>query len=163
MSQSFFLIKLKCIFYLSDQFNLWIWYQFSSDAQLCLTLCDPMDCSTPGFPVHPIGDATNHLILCHPLLLLPSIFPSIRVFFFFPMSQFFPSGGQSIGASASASVLPLHIQDWYPLGWTGWISLQSKGLSRVFSNITVQKHQFFSVQLSLWSNSHIHTWPLEKP
>ena len=81
----------------------------------------------------------------------------------FPMSQFFASGGQSIGVSASASVLPMKIQDWFPLGWTGWFSLQSKGLSRVFSNTTVQKHQFFSVQLSLWSNSHIHTWLLEKP
>ena len=72
----------------------------------------------------------------------------------FQMSQFFTSGGQSIGVSASASVVPMHIQDWFPLGWTGWISLQSKGLSRVFSNITVQKHQFFSAQLSLQSNSH---------
>ena len=82
---------------------------------------------------------------------------------YFQMSQFFTSGGQSIGVSASASVLPLNIQDWSPLGWTGWISLQSKGLSRVFSNTTVQKHQFFGSQLSLWSNSHIHTWLLEKP
>ena len=79
------------------------------------------------------------------------------------MSQFFASGGQSIGVSASASVLPMDIQDWSPLGWTGWISLQSKGLSRVFSNTTVQKHQFFGAQLSSQSNSHIHTWPLEKP
>ena len=70
----------------------------------------------------------------------------------FPISQFLTSGGQSIGASASASVLPKNIQDWFPLGWTGWISLQSKGLSRVFSNTTVQKHQFFGAQLSLWSN-----------
>ena len=81
----------------------------------------------------------------------------------FPMSQFFTSGVQSIGASASASVLPMNIQDWSPLGWTGLISLQSKGFSRVFSNTTVQKHQFFGAQLSLWSNSHIHTWLLEKP
>ena len=81
----------------------------------------------------------------------------------FQMSQLFTSGGQSIAVSASASVLPINIQDWFPLGWTGWISLQSKGLSRVFSNTTVQKHQFFSTQLSLYSNSHIHTWPLEKP
>ena len=76
---------------------------------------------------------------------------------FFQMSQHFASGGQSIGVSASAPVLPINIQDWSPLGWTGWISLQSKGLSSVFSNTTVQKHQFFSVRLSLWSNSHIHT------
>ena len=81
----------------------------------------------------------------------------------FPMSQFFASGGQSIGVSASASVIPMNIQDWSPLGWTGWISLQSKGLSRVFSNTTVQKHQFFGTQPSLLLNSHIHTWPLEKP
>ena len=81
----------------------------------------------------------------------------------FPASQFFASGGQSIGVSASTSVLPMNIQDWFPLGLTGWISLQSKGLSRVFSNTIVQKHQFFSVQLSSQSNSHIHTWPLEKP
>ena len=81
----------------------------------------------------------------------------------FPMSQFLTSGGQSIGISASASVLPMNIQDWFPLGLTGCISLQSKGPSRVFSNTTVQNHQFFSAQLSLWSNSHIHTWLLEKP
>ena len=81
----------------------------------------------------------------------------------FPMSQFFASGDQSIRASASTSVLPIGTQDWSPLGWAGWISLQSKGLSRVFSNTTVQKHQFLSAQLSLSSNSHIHTWLLEKP
>ena len=80
-----------------------------------------------------------------------------------PMSQLFASGGQSIGVTASASVLPKNTQDWPPLEWTGWISLQSKGLSRVFSNTTVQKHQFFSAQLSSQSNSHIHTWPKEKP
>ena len=99
------------------------------------------------------------LIFCCPLILLTSILPSIRVF----SSQFFASGGQSIAASASASVLPMNIQNWFPLGWTGWISLQSKGLSRVFSNTTVQKHLFFGAQLSLYSNSHIHTWLLEKP
>ena len=81
----------------------------------------------------------------------------------FPMSQLFPWDGQSIGVSALASVLPMNTQDWSPLEWTGWISFQSKGLSRVFSNATVQKHQFFSTQLSLESNSDIHTWPLEKP
>ena len=81
----------------------------------------------------------------------------------FPMSQLFASGGQSTGVSASISVLPMNTQDWSPLGWTGWMSLQSRGLSRVFSNTTVQKHQFFGVQLSSQSNSHIHTWPLEKP
>ena len=81
----------------------------------------------------------------------------------FPMSQFFSSGGQSIRTSASASVFPINIQDWFPWGLTGLISLQSKGLSKVFSNTTIQKHQFLGAQLSLCSNSHIHTWPLEKP
>ena len=81
----------------------------------------------------------------------------------FPMSQLFTRGGQSIGVSALASVFPMNTQDWSPLGWTGWISLQSKGLSRVSSNTTVQKHQFFGAQLSSQSNSNIRTWPLEKP
>ena len=81
----------------------------------------------------------------------------------FPMSQLFAWGGQGIGVSALTSVLPKNTHDWSPLEWTGWISLQSKGLSRVFSNTTVQKHQFFSTQPSSQSNSHIHTWPLEKP
>ena len=81
----------------------------------------------------------------------------------FQVSQLFTWGGQSTGVSASASVLPLNTQDWSPSGWTGWISLQSKGLSRVFSNTTVQKHQFFGAQLSSQSNSNIHTWLLEKP
>ena len=81
----------------------------------------------------------------------------------FPMSQLVAWGGQSTGVSALASLLPKNIWDWSPLGWTGWISLQSKGLSRVFSNTTVQKHQFFGAQLSSQSNSRIHTWPLEKP
>ena len=89
---------------------------------------------------------SNHLILCRPLLLRLQSFPTSGSF---PMSQLFASGGQSIGVSASVSVLPMNIQDWFPLGWTGWISLQSKGLSRVFSNTTVQKHQFFGAQLSL--------------
>ena len=189
---------------------------------------------------------SNHLILSHPLILLPSMFPSIRVFSnesslhirwpkywsfsinsvqfscsvvsnslrpqglqhtrppcpsptpgvypnscplsqwchptisssvihfssclqtlpalgSFPRRQFYASGGQSIGVSASKSVFPMNTQDWSPLEWTGWISLESKGLSRVFSNTTVQKHQFFVIQLSSKSNSHIHTWPREKP
>ena len=104
---------------------------------------------------------------CHPTIsssVIPfSHLQSFPASWSFPMSQFFASGGQSIGVSASASVLPMNIQDWFPLGWTGWISLQSTGLSRVFSNTTVQKDQFFSAQLSLWSNSHIYTWLLEKP
>ena len=81
----------------------------------------------------------------------------------FPMSQLFAWDGQSTGVSAFASFLPKNTQDWSPLDWTGWLSLQSKGLSRVFSNNTVQKHQFFGAQLSSQSNPHIHTWPLEKP
>ena len=104
---------------------------------------------------------------CHPVIsssVVPfSCSQSLPASESFPMSQLFAWGGQSIGVSASASVLPMNIQDWSPSGWTGWISLQSKGLSRAFSNTIVQKHQFFSAQLSLWSNSHIHTWLLEKP
>ena len=92
-----------------------------------------------------------------------SCFQSFSASGSFPRSQFFISGGQSIGVLASASVLPMNIQDWSPLGLTGWISLRSKGLSRVFSNTTVQKHQFFGAQPSSQSNSHIHTGPLEKP
>ena len=102
---------------------------------------------------------SNYLIFCNPLVLIFSIFPSIRVF---SKSWLFTSGGQNIGASASASVLPMTIQDWYLLGLNPLISLLSKGLSIVFSSTTVQKHQFFSAQPSLWSKSHIHTWLPEK-
>ena len=98
--------------------------------------------------------ASNHLILCCPLLLLPSIFPQIRVFSNVSSSH---QVAKVLGVSASTSVLPMNIQDQFPLGWTGWISLQFKGLSRVFSNTAAQKHQFFSAQLSSQSNSHIHT------
>ena len=104
-----------------------------------------------------------HIIISSPVVHFSFHLQSFSASGSFQMSQLFASGGQSIGVSASASVLPMKTQDWSPLGWTGWISLQSKGLSRVFSNATDQKHQFFGVQLSLWSNSHIHTWPLEKP
>ena len=105
---------------------------------------------------------------CHPAIsssVIPfsSCSQSLPASGSFPMSQLFTWGGQSIGVSALALVLPMNIQDWSPLGWTGWISLQSKGLSRVFSNTTAQKHQFFGAQLSSQSNSHIHTRPLEKP
>ena len=103
---------------------------------------------------------------CHPTIsssVVPfSYLQSFPASGSFPVSQFFTSGSQSIGVSALASVLPVNIQDWFPLGWTCWISLQSKGLSRVFSNTTVQKHQSFIFQPSLWSSSHFHTWPLEK-
>ena len=145
---------------------------FSSVAQSCLTHCNPMDCSTPGLPVHHqlldftqthvhgVGDAIQP---SHPLSSpYPPAFILSPALGSFPMSQFFASDGQSIGVSASASVLPMNTQDWSPLGWIGWISLQSKGFSRVFSNTTVQKHQLFSTQLSSQSNSHIHTWLLEK-
>ena len=105
---------------------------------------------------------------CHPAIsssVVPfsSCLQSLPTSETFPMSQLFAWGGQSTGVSASASVLPMNTQDWSPLGWAGWISLQSKGLPRVFSNTTVQKHQFFGTQLSSQSNSHIHTWLLEKP
>ena len=149
--------------------------QIRSDQSLSrvqLFVTHPMNRSTPGFPVHHqlpeftqthvhrVSDAISHLILCRPLLLLPQSLPASESF---PMSQFFAWGGQSTGVSALASFLLKNTQGWSPLEWTGWISLQSKGLSRVFSNTTIQKHQFFGAQLSSQSNSHIHTWPLEKP
>ena len=134
--------------------------QFSSVTQSCPTLCDPMACSTPGLPVHHqlpeptqthvhwVGDAIQP---SHPLSSPspPTFSHSQNQGMMDTRSQFFASGGQSIRVSASTSVLPMNIQDWFPLGWTGWISLQSKGLSRVFFNTTFQKHQFFGTQLSL--------------
>ena len=147
--------------------------QIRSVALLCLTLCDPMNRSTPGLPVHHqlLELAQNSGPLswwCHPTIS-SSVFPfyshlqSFPASGSFPMSQFFASGGQMIRVSASESGLPMNSQDWSPSEWTGWLSLQSKGLSRVFSNTTIQKHQFFGTQPSSQSNSHIHTWPLEKP
>ena len=103
---------------------------------------------------------SNHLVLFHPFFSCLQSFPASGSFL---MNWLFASGCQSIRAPASASVLPMNIQGWFPLECTGWISLQSKRLSRVFSNTTVQKHQFFGPQLSLWSNSYIHAWLLEKP
>ena len=105
---------------------------------------------------------------CHPTISSSGVTFSTQLQFFlasrsFQLSQLYTSGGQSFGVLASTSVLPMNIQDWFPSGWTGLISSQSKGLSRVFSNITIQKHQFFSAQLYLYSNSHIHTWLLGKP
>ena len=105
---------------------------------------------------------------CHPtisssVVLFSSHLQTFPASVSFQMSQLFTSDGQSIGVPASTSVLPMNIQDWFPLGWTGWISLQSKGLSIVFSSTTIQKHQFFGAQLSSQSNSDIHIWPLEKP
>ena len=122
-------------------------------------------CPSPTPRVHPNSCPSSRW--CHPTIsssVVPFFcFQSFPALGSFPVSQLFPLGGQSIRASASASVLPMNIQDWFPLGWTGWISLLSRGLSRVFSNTTVQKHLFFGTQLSLQSNSHIHTWVLEKP
>ena len=129
----------------------------------------PCPSPTPGVhptpEVHPNSCPSSRW--CHPAIsssVIPFSCPQyLRASESFPMSQLFTWGGQSTGVSASASVSPMNTQDWSPLRWTGWISLQPKGLSRVFSNTTVQKHQFFGTQLSSQSNSHIHTWPMEKP
>ena len=143
-----------------------------SVAKPCPTLCDSVDCSTPGSPVLHYLLAWICLNSCPlsqwyyltisssapPLSFCLQYFPASRSF---PMSQLFTSSGQSI--AASASVLPMNIKGWFPLGLMGLISFQSKALSRVFSNITIQKHQFFSIQPSLPSNSHIRSWLLEKP
>ena len=153
---SWYLILLFCWF-------MWLFscqsIQFSSVAQSCPTLCWPHEqqhtrppCTSPTARVYPNTYPLSWW--CHPTISssvvpfssCPQPFPASGPF---PMSQLFASGGQSIGVSASESVLPMNTQDWSPLGWTGWISLQSKGLSRVFSNTTVQKHQFFGAQLSL--------------
>ena len=153
---------LYAIFY-----SLMLSVQFISVTQLCPILCDPKDCSTPGFPmlhylpdlaqthVHWVGDAITISSSIDPFSSCLQSFPASGSV---PMSQLFASGDQSIGVSALTSVLPMNTQDWFPLGWTGWISLQSKGLSRVFTNTTVQKHQFFGAQPSSQSNTHIHTW-----
>ena len=133
-----------------------------------------MDCSVPGFLVlhyfpefaqtyvHWVGDGIQS---SRPLSSpsLPAFLQSSPTSEPFPMTWLLTLGGQSIGASASALVLPMNIQGWFPLGLTGWISLQSEGLSNIFSSTTVWKHQFFGAQSSLWFNSHIHTWLLEKP
>ena len=136
------------------------WYSIT---QACQTLCHTMDCSTPGFPVlhyllesaqthaHWLDDAISSSVI--PFSSCPQSFPAPGSF---SMSWPSASGGQSIGTSASASALPMNIQDWLPLKLTGLISLQSKGLSRVFSSTTVQKHQFFGTQPSLLSNSYLH-------
>ena len=144
----------------------------SSVAQSCLTLRPhEWQHARPPCPSPTPGVYSNSCLLswwCHPTTSSSFVPVSSRLQSFpasgsFQMSQLFTSGGESIGVSGSASVLTMYIQDWFPLGWTGQISLQSKELSRVFSNTTVQKHQFFGVQLSLWPNSHIHIWLLEKP
>ena len=138
-------------------------------AKSCWAFCDLLDYSTPGFLVFILSRSLlKHPLSrwCHPTIS-SSIFPlssclqSFPASGSFPMSWLFISCGQNI--EASTSILPMNIQGWFPLGLTGWISSLSKGLSRVFSNATVQKHQFFSTQPSLWSNYHVHTWLLEKP
>ena len=144
---------------------------FSSVAQLCLTLCNPhgLQHARPPWPSTPRA-CLNPCPLnrwCHPTISssvipfssCPQSFPASESF---PMRQLFAWGGQSIRVSASASVLPMNIQDWSPLGWTGWISLQSMGLSRVFSSTTVQKHHFISAQFFFMDQLSRHTWPLEK-
>jgi len=145
--------------------------QFSSVTQSCPTLCDRMNRSIPGLPSPTVGVYPNPCPSsqwCHPTISssavpfssCPQSFPASGSF---PVSQLFTSGGQSIGVSASIRVLPMNTQDWSPLGWTGWLSLQSKGLSRVFSNTTVQKHRFFSAQFStLWNHVKIPQLPFWK-
>ena len=159
---------LELCFHINEMwFLLFLCQSVSSVTQSCLTLWNPMDCSMPSIP----GPSPTPRVYsnscplswwCH-----RAISSSVTHFTSrrscpasgsFPMSQFFESGGQNIVVSALASVLPMNILDWFPLGWTGWMSFQPKGLSRVFSNTTVQKHQFFGAQLSSQSNSHIHTW-----
>ena len=155
----------------SDSVRMWSSVQFRSHSVMSDSLRphEPQHarppCPSPTPRVHP--NSCPLYRWCHPTVSssvvpfsCPQSFPASGSF---RMSQPFASGGQSIGVSASTSVLPMNTQDWSPLGRTGWISLQSKGLSRVFSNTIVQKHQFVGAQLSLESNSHIHTWPLEKP
>ena len=157
---------LYCLSYQESHLSL----QFSSISRSCPTLCSPMDCSTPGLPVqHQLPETTqthtqrvrDAIQPSHPLSSPSPPALNLSQHQSFQMSQLFALAGQSIGVSASTSVLPMNTQDWSPLGWTGWISLLSKGLSRDFSNTTVQKHQF-SAQLPSQSDSHIHTWLFEK-
>ena len=142
--------------------------QFRSVAQLCLTLCNPVDCSNQGLPVHhQLPELTQTHVHwfsdaiqpSHPVVPFSSCLQSFLASRSFQVSQLFASGGQSIGVPASASVRPVNIQDWIPLGWTGWTSLQSSGLSRVVFNTTVQNHQFFGAQLSYsptLTSIHVH-------
>ena len=139
----------------------------------CPTPSNPMNCSPTGFPVfHYLPDFAHNHVHCvsdaiqtsyHLSPPSPLALRSLPASGSFPMSRFFATGGQSIRASASASVLPVNIQGWFPLGWTGLISPLFKGLSRTFCSTTVWEHQFFGAQPSLRSNSYIHTWLLEKP
>ena len=188
MHTSLHCTKLHCVMHIMKVIEIcyccWV-------TQSCSTLCDPMDCTnqaslsftiswnflkrksiefTDRLPcLSPSSGACSnswpssrwyHPTISSSVVPFSSCLQSFPPSGSFPLSQIFALGGQSIGSSASVGS---NIEDWPPLGWTGWISLQAKGLSRVFSNTTVQKHQFFHVQLSSWSNSHIHTWLLEKP
>ena len=154
-----------------DWFDLLI-IQFSSVAQSYPTLCDTMNRSTPGLLVHHqlpeftqthVHRVSDAIQPSHPLSSPSPPAPNPSQHQSLPMSQLFTWGGRSTGVSPLASFLPKNTQGWSPSEWTGWISLQPKGLSRLFSNTTVQKHQFFGTQPSSQSNSHIHTWPQEKP
>ena len=144
--------------------SVWFSYSVVSNSLQCPWSAAQQAITTPGV----YTDSCSSSRWCHPTIS-SSVVPfcscpqSFQESGSFPMSQLFALGGQSIGVSASASVLPMNTQDLSLLGWTGWISLQPKGLSRVFSNTTVQKHQFYGIQPSSQSHSHIHTWPLEKP
>ena len=160
----FIILPLSCQYF--------FYVQFSSVTQLSLTLQSHglqharLPCPSPTPKAYSNSCPLSRW--CHPTIsssVIPfaSCLQSFSTSGSFPRSQFFASGGQSIGVSASPSVLKMNIQDWFPLGLTGWISLQAKGLSKVFSNTTTQKHQSFSAQLSLWCNSHIRIWLLENP
>ena len=166
--------KVFCLLILKfGESNMSLGSQFSSVTQLCPTPCNPMNHSTPGLPVHHqlpeitqthVHRVSDAIQPSHPLLSPspPALNPSQHQSLFQWVNSLHEVP-KVLEFSALASFLPKTSQDWSPLEWTGWISLQSKGLSRVFSNTTVQKHQFFSAQLSSQSNSHIHTWPQEKP
>ena len=138
--------------------HVWLWPCGLQHARL---LCPPLSlavCSNSCI-LNEFVMLSNHLILCTPFSFYLQPFPASGCF---PISQFFTSGGQSVETSASSSVLPTNIQGWFPFGMTGLNILLSKRLSRIFSSTKIWKHQFFGAQPSLWSNSHIHTWPLEK-
>ena len=173
MHSLLFLGSNSSLISLSEQFNsISTCFCIRSVGQSCPTLCDAMNRSTPGLPVHhqlpEFTQTRPSSQWCHPAIS-SSVIPfsscpqSLPASESFPRSQHFTWGGQSTGVSALASFLPQKSQGWSPSEWTGWISLQSKGLSRVFSNTIVQKHQFFGAQPFPQSNSHIHTWPQEKP
>ena len=165
--------KIRLIMFIASKDGKSISQSVSSVAQSCPTLSDPLNRRTPDLPVHHqlleftqthVHKVSDAIQPSHPLSS-PS-FPAPNPSQHQSLFQWVNSSHEvaiSTGVSALASVLPKNTQGWSPLEWTGWISLQAKGLSRVFSNTTVQKHQFFSAQLSSQSNSHIHTWPLEKP